>query len=195
MKRHLLIFLTLISLKASAQADRTHPGFQFGNYIYFDAVADDQNVLYKNTNHGIYVPDDAVFRIFNENVSDHKLASPIALGVKLDPKAMLYSMAPVQSFNKSFPAFRIKGSLPAIVIAMGINKDNVADYRYHVVVNDSVEVVQWSKIPRLDQQYGARQPYGFIGSFSYPGKQVLVEVVNVKDYNLRSGVVFDWRLI
>jgi two-component system LytT family sensor kinase len=194
MKNFIILLITcLLGLSASAQMDKNHSSSDFGNYIYFDALADQHNVLYKNNIHGIYVPDDAVFRIFSKDVSEHKLASPIALGVKLDPKQMFYGMMPVQSFNKSFPAFHIKGKSPAVVIAMGINKGNINDYRYRVVLNDSVEVVHWSAIPGLDQQYGAKQPYGFIGNFSFPGMQVLVEVVNVKDYNIRSGVVFDWR--
>jgi len=192
--RVIIAIFFLISLKTSAQwPDKNHPGAQFGNYIYFDAKADDNNVLYQNSVHGIYVPDDAVFRIFDKNVSEQKLASPIALGVKLDPKTILYGMMPVQSFNKNFPTFRIKKNSVATVIAMGINKTNVSDYRYRVVLNDSVEIVHWSKIPKLEQRYGAKQPYGFIGSFNFPKTQALVEVVNIKDYSIRSGVVFDWR--
>ncbi|MDB5156972.1 MAG: hypothetical protein JWR50_1679 [Mucilaginibacter sp.] len=195
MRIHVIIAIfSFLSLKASAQwQNKDHPGAQFGNYIYFDAQADDNNVLYQNSVHGIYVPDDAVFRIFDKNVSEQKLASPIALGVKLDPKTILYGMMPVQSFNKSFPAFRIKKNSVTTVIAMGINKTNVNDYRYRVVLNDSAEIVHWSKIPKLEQGYGAKLPYGFIGNFSYPKTQALVEVVNIKDYNIRSGVVFDWR--
>ncbi|TSJ44326.1 hypothetical protein FO440_09150 [Mucilaginibacter corticis] len=187
-----LIIFCFVSLNLSAQFEGHH-GTQFGNYIYFDALPDQHNVLFKNNIHGIYVPDDAVFRIFSKDVSDQKLASPIALGVKLNPNEMFYGMMPVQSFNRSFPAFHIKGTSSAVVIAMGINKNNIGDYRYRVVLNDSVEIVHWSNIPRLDQQYGAKQPYGFIGNFSYPGKQTLVEVINIKNYNLRTGVVFDWR--
>jgi len=194
MKTFIIILIScLLGLNASAQMDRNHHTSNFGNYFYFDALTDRHNVLFKNNIHGIYVPDDAVFRIFSKDVSEQKLASPIALGIKLDANQVFYGMMPIQSFNKSFPAFHIKGVSPAIVIAMGINKNNIGDYRYRVVLDDSVEVVHWSAIPRLDQKYGAKQPYGYIGNFSFPGKQVLVEVVNVKDYNIRSGVVFDWR--
>jgi two-component system LytT family sensor kinase len=76
---------------------------------------------------------------------------------------------------------------------MGITTANRELYRYHVVENDSVELVPWSPVTKLDQQYGARQAYGFLGRFKAPGKTILVEVVNVKDYSIRDGVLFDWR--
>ncbi|MES2426474.1 MAG: histidine kinase [Bacteroidota bacterium] len=103
-------------------------------------------------------------------------------------------MASVKSFSKAYTAFRISNNSDATVISLGITKNNVDDYRYHVVVNDSVEVVHWTK-PQLEKLYGAKKLYGFIGKFNYPGKQVLVEVVNTKNYQIRDGVIFDWRRI
>lgn len=76
---------------------------------------------------------------------------------------------------------------------MGINKDNVNDFRYRVVENDSTELVPWSRIPGLEQKYGAKQAYGFIGKFRQPGKQLMVEVRNIQHYSIRDAVIFDWR--
>ena len=198
MKRSVILLLLgcLISVRAQSQslhAGMHYPDEQFGNAIYFDALPDSHNVLFGNIIRGIYVPDDAVYRIFSKDVSTQKLSSSIALGIKLDPKLSFYALAPVQSFSRTFPAFRLKGKSAAIVIAMGINKSNVNSYRYRVVLNDSVEIIHWSPIPKLEQQYGAKVPYGFIGNFNYSGKRALIEVMNIDDYNLRSGAVFDWR--
>lgn len=122
----------------------------------------------------------------------HTMKTPIMLGVKLK-QTTNYRLRDVKSFTKTYTAYRLIGSSVAEVIALGINKTNVDDYRYRVVINDSVEVVHWSKIPRLEQKYGAKKPYGFIGYFNYPDKEVLVEVVNIKNYQLRDGIIFDWR--
>ncbi|MES2809842.1 MAG: histidine kinase [Bacteroidota bacterium] len=195
MKLKLIIFLFLLAgLQAKSQIlERSFAAGAFGNYIYFDTQPDSRSALFKGMLQGLYVPDHAVSLVLDKRNTERKLSSPIALGVKLEAKLWYYDMAPVQNFSKSLPAFRLKDNSPAIVIAIGINKNNIADYRYRVVLNDSAEVVHWSPIPKLEQQYGATQPYGFIGSFSYPNKQAMVEVVNIKNYSLRTGAVFDWR--
>lgn len=193
--RIILLFVSMLSLQAFAQRFNPHQMSAFGDNIYFDNQPDRESIVFAyNTISGIYIPDDAVFRIFSKDLAkEHKLSSPIALGIKLNPKLVLYGMMPVPSFNKSFPAFRINDGSAATVIAMGINKANVDQYRYRVVLNDSTEIIHWSKIPSLEQKYGAKEPYGFIGNFQHPGKQAMVEVVNVNNYNLRAGAVFDWR--
>jgi two-component system LytT family sensor kinase len=124
-----------------------------------------------------------------------KPVSPIILGIKLNPTLKRWWMPNVRIMSKSYQSFSITDSSEATVIALGITKENIKDYRYRVVENDSAEVVKWSPIPSLQQNYGAKQLYGFIGDFKAPGKQLLIEVVNVKDYSIREGVIFDWRKI
>lgn len=116
-----------------------------------------------------------------------KPASPILLGKKLNPLLTDYFTTPIKSMSKSFVGYIISDGSEAIVIAVGINKDNYHEYEYRVVENDSTEVIPWSKIQRLEQKYGAKQPYGFIGTFKALGKQLLVEVKNVKEYSIREG--------
>ncbi|GAA4091826.1 hypothetical protein GCM10022392_12230 [Mucilaginibacter panaciglaebae] len=120
--------------------------------------------------------------------------SPIMLGVKLNPDLADYGSAPLTSITKSYSGYIIADSSDAILIAAGITGDNIKDYEYHIVENDSIEVVPWSPIPRLEQNYGADRPYGFIGKFNAPGKQLLVEVKNKHNYGIRDGIVFDWRV-
>ncbi|MBC7568051.1 MAG: histidine kinase, partial [Pedobacter sp.] len=81
----------------------------------------------------------------------------------------------------------------ATVVALGINSQNVNDYQYRVVENDSSEIIPWSNIPKLEQNYGAKKAYGFIGKFKAPGKRIFLEVRNKRNYSTRDGIVFDWR--
>jgi two-component system LytT family sensor kinase len=146
------------------------------------------------------VHDTAVFDIFdyiktnkNEQFNISKPVSPILLGVRFNPTLRSYGGGEVTSMTKSFRSYIISDSSAVTVIAMGINKANVKNYRYRVVENDSTEIVHWSKIPSLAQNFGAKVPYGFIGNFNSPGKQLLIEVVDVDNYSVREGVIFDWR--
>ena len=80
-----------------------------------------------------------------------------------------------------------------VLVALGITSANISNYRYHVIKNDSIELMPWSPIPKLEKKYGAEVPYGAIGIFRSPGDMIAVEVVNTKDYSIRDGVMYDWR--
>lgn len=121
-----------------------------------------------------------------------KPVSPIRLGVKLNPHVTNYSSSKVKSNTKEYESYIISDGSAAEVIPMGINSANVKDYRYHVVLDDSIEIVPWSEVP-LDKKFGAEDLHGYLGKFGYPGSQLLVEVVNIKDYSIREGVVFNWK--
>lgn len=196
MKKRFLTLLSslLIGFLPAALAQKLPPG-AFGRSIKFDlAISDSLRALgYTTSSFSIY--DSGLAAAFYKPLlnSNQTMKTPIMLGVKLNPALMDYALSPVKSFSKTYTAFRISDGSDAVLIALGITKSNIDDYRYRVVLNDSVEVVHWSKIPGLEQKYGAEKPYGLIGSFNYPDKQILVEVVNVKNYQLRDGVIFDWR--
>ena len=196
MKRRLftLLNILLIGFLPAALAQKLPPG-AFGHSIKFDlAIPDSLRALgYTTSSFSIY--ESGLAAAFYKPLlnSNQTMKTPIMLGVKLNPALMDYDLSPVKSFSKTYTAFRISDGSDAVLIALGITKSNIDDYRYRVVLNDSVEVVHWSKIPGLEQKYGAEKPYGLIGNFNYPDKQVLVEVVNVKNYQLRDGVIFDWR--
>jgi two-component system LytT family sensor kinase len=115
------------------------------------------------------------------------------LAIKLNPNLKYFFGSRVYSNTKQFQSYIIADSTDAELMALGITQENVNDYRYHVVENDSVEVVPWTK-PQLQKKYNAKYPYGFMGKFNRPGKQLLIEVVNIHDYNIRDGVIFDWRV-
>jgi len=117
----------------------------------------------------------------------------IGLFTKLSPTLTNFTGAPVTAINKTYTSYIISDSSEAILVAIGIHENNIKDYRYHVVKNDSIEIVPWSPIPKLEQKYGAHEPYGAIGTFKEPGGTILVEVVNTKNYKIRDGIIYDWR--
>lgn len=98
----------------------------------------------------------------------------------------------ISFFTKSYPSYILPDSVSATLLALGITPQNANDYRYRVVENDSIELVPWSPIPKFEQKYDAKTPYGFIGDFKRPGQVLMIEVVNRKNYNIRDGVVFHW---
>jgi two-component system, LytTR family, sensor kinase len=120
--------------------------------------------------------------------------SPIILGVKLNPMLENFFTADVNSISKQYACYTINDSSDAILIALGITTENASEFRYHVVENDSTEIIPWSPIPRLEQNYGASKPYAFLGKDNAPGKLLVVEVISSKNYNIRDGVIFDWRV-
>ena len=200
-KRILLLIVLFISYGVKPCFSQNRQAqLPFGNNIRFHFLPHIKRTMMPPTIGFVYsVPDTAVYRAFNftQRITPDFVATIpndlIMMGVKLGPRVTRYTLSPIRSFSKNYSNYRITDSSDAVVIALGITKDNVNDYRYHVVENDSVELVHWA-VPTLQQHYGAKQPYGFIGKFNDRGKQLLVEIVNVKNYAIRDGVVFDWRL-
>lgn len=119
--------------------------------------------------------------------------TPMLLGVKLNPGLKDFLASDVMSISKSYSAYFIPDSSEAELIALGITPANQKDYKYHVVENDSIELVPWSPVSRMAQDHGAKRPYAFLGKYRAPGRQIMIEVVNTKDYHIRDGVIFDWR--
>jgi two-component system, LytTR family, sensor kinase len=112
--------------------------------------------------------------------------------------------------QKPFQVINISDSTEATIIALGITSENVQDYKYHVVENDSNEIIPWSPIPQIDKNYGLKEEfekrfkrnppfkpvitYANLGTFNSPGKQLLIEVVNKNNYSIRDGIILDWRV-
>lgn len=169
---------------------------RFGNNILFDMMLTDKRNLITEP---VYVPvsDTAVYRIFDRLKESGKQSftpkSPVMLGIKLNPALTQYYGGLVQSNSKYYQTFTIPDSSAAEVIALGIYPENKKDYRYRVVENDSLEVVPWSPVDRLEQRYGARRPFGFLGSFRAPGRRLMIEVAHRQNYSIREGLILDWR--
>lgn len=119
--------------------------------------------------------------------------TPILLGTRLDSLTTDYYGQNIHSNTKTFTCYTISNGSEAEVIALGITPTNHVDYLYHVVEDDSVELVPWTTVTRMEQRFNAARPYAYIGKYQAPGHQILVEVVNKIDYSIRDGVVFDWR--
>jgi hypothetical protein len=172
---------------------------RFGNYFLFNMNTTEKQNMVRQP---IYFPisDTAIYQIFNRiddrnsgSLTATSPASAVILGVKLNPELKRYFSATVASISKDYYSFTIQDSSAATLVAMGINSSNYKDFRYHVVQNDSVELVPWSPVTDLRKDFGAKEPFALIGKFCHPGKWIIVEVYNTKNYRTREGVIFDWR--
>jgi two-component system LytT family sensor kinase len=195
------------SVRAGMYVQKTGSSFMFHGKVY-----DNRRKSWGNYNSLYSASDTAVYRLFEwlrfdaqhglDSIRQGKPGaktffrmpgSSILLGVRVNPGLTHFLSSGIQSVSKHYAGYLIPDSSEVAMIAMGINKANVNNYRYHVVADDSIEVIPWT-IPKLEQHYGAKQPYGLIGRFTASGKQLVVEVVNIKNYSERDGVVLDWRL-
>jgi len=136
--------------------------------------------------------------------------TPIFLGVQLNTYLPNANGPKVQSYTKVFSSYRITDSTEATIIALGITSENKQDYKYHVVENDSIEIIPWSPIPQIDKNFGLKEEfekrfkrnppfkpvitYANLGTYCSPGKQLLIEVVNKNDYSIRDGIILDWKV-
>lgn len=171
----------------------------FGHYFYFDLMTTDKRSMVREPVY-VTISDTAIrgiFDKFNTDSSNRLIntmpGSPVILGVKLNPSMRNFFSAAVGSISKYYYTFLISDQSEVTVVAMGINPGNYRDFNYHVVENDSLELVPWSPITRMEQKYGAKQPYALLGRLAAPGKRIMIEVVNRKNYSIRDGVIIDWR--
>jgi two-component system, LytTR family, sensor kinase len=141
---------------------------------------------------------------------DRKPRTPIFLGVQLNTDMTKVYGPEVKSYTKTFSSYNISDSTEATILALGITSENVKDYIYHVVENDSIEIIPWSPIPKIVQDSGLQKQfekhfthnspvkeiftYANLGTYLSPGKQLLIEVINKNDYSIRDGIILDWRM-
>lgn len=193
----LIITIILLLVKVLAQAQEHNAAF--GHNFLFNMYSTEkanmvrQPVYFSASDTAIYTIFDRIDSANSEEFVATRPASPVMLGVKLNPALRNYYSGIVPSISQNYYSFLINDSSDAVLVAMGINATNYTDFRYRVVENDSVELVPWKPVTDLRTSYGARQPFAFIGQFNRPGKWLVVEVYNVKNYAVREGVVFDWR--
>ncbi|MFD0749973.1 sensor histidine kinase [Mucilaginibacter calamicampi] len=196
----MLVIAIIYSITCISETRAQDVPDNFGSNFTFEVIgAGKKNMI--NEQVYVKVSDTAIYGIFDKlkpKAGDYfgsaMPKSPLMLGVKLNPALSKYFSAYVQSVSKHYQTFVIADSSDAILIAMGINRSNFKNYKYRVVENDSAELVPWSPIARLEQKYGAKQPYGFIGRFNAPGKRLMVEVADVNNYSIRDAVIFDWQV-
>jgi two-component system, LytTR family, sensor kinase len=120
--------------------------------------------------------------------------TPLILGTiytqKDNKKPSTYT---IPSLSKSYTGYLLNDADSVVeVVAMGINRGNVNNYKFRVISNDSTELVGWTT-PKLQQLHGAKHPYGYFGKFYSPGKELTIEVVNINNYHVRDGITLNWR--
>lgn len=185
-------------------------GQPFGRYFHFDGAFFSQR-LRKMVATQYMVSDSEIFRVFDYVKLQDKHAvdsmkrlfpkamftqsafkSPLLFGVKLNPGSTDFLANSDGMLTSTYSGYHVSDSSDAVLVAIGINETNVKDYRYHVIENDNKEIVPWS-VPPLQQLYGAKRPYAFLGRYKAPGKQLKIEVFNNKNYSKADGIIFDWR--
>lgn len=204
MKKTIIAFLGLIfcihGIPSLLYAQ--HQGYVFGHYILFESISTDSRFMVRQP--AMYAAgDDNVGQALDyfypksgfsySSSKDIIPKTPMLLGVKLNPDLKDYLASKVMSISKSYAAYFISDSSEAELIALGITPNNAKDYKYHVVENDSIERVPWSPVLTMAQEHGAKKPYALLGKYRAPGKQIMIEVMNTRDYSIRDGVIFEWR--
>jgi two-component system LytT family sensor kinase len=192
----LLLTMLFFSSRISAQSATID---SFGHSFYFDLMTTDKRSMVREPVY-VTISDTAIHGIFDKIKTDSGKRmtsttprSSIILGVKLNPSIRNFFSAAVESISKDYYTFLVSDSSEATVVGMGINPGNYRDFRYHVVENDSLELIPWSPITQLEQAYGAKQPYALLGRLAAPGKRIMIEVVSANNYSMREGVIIDWR--
>ncbi|WP_340112831.1 sensor histidine kinase [Maribellus mangrovi] len=163
--------------------ERTDSRFMLRQKGYYNADTNNINGVYG-------------FTEYKKLERDAKFRSPIMLGVLLNHELTNFHTSDVKSYTKDFVCYVISDSSDVKIIAAGITSDNYKDYKYHVVKNDSVEIIPWTSVSvsNLEKRYGVERPFANLGTYNSPGDQILVEVVNKNDYSIRDGIIFDWRV-
>lgn len=173
-----------------------------GNFVFQVTYTDSRTMVRQESS--FLIPDTLIQdikRVIRDTSAFHlidpKPLSPILLGIRFSNAADILAVrdlisAWVPNFSKSYKSYQLPVGSEVTIVAMGIDQTNIADYHYRVVLNDSIEVVPWSPIPGLEMRYGAVEPYGRIGSFSFEKQRVLVEVASRKEYGTRDGYIIDW---
>lgn len=166
----LTILLLLIKVLAQAQKSNAAFGhnFLFNMFTTEKANMVSQPVYFSVSDTAISAIFDRIANADSEGLVTMQPASPVMLGVKLNPLLRNYYSAVVPAISQNYYSFLIDDSSDAVLVAMGINTTNYTDFRYRVVENDSVELVPWSPVTDLRTTYGARQPFAFIGRFNRP---------------------------
>lgn len=219
----LLVVFLFIAFSASAQESKdtinakiTGISESLKEQVIFDIVSTDSRFMVRQPKKFIASSNDLaqVHLFFKSSLSkmhkDAKPRSPILLGVKLNTEKRNSYGPDVKSYTKSFSSYIISDSTDATIIALGITAENVQDYKYHVVENDSIEIIPWSPITRIEQDSSLQNlfenqfihnssmkqifTYANLGTYNSPGKQLLIEVVNKNDYSIRDGIILDWRM-
>src|SRR5690606_12587722 len=85
-----------------------------------------------------------------------------------------------------------KDSTVVDVIAYGITDKNKKYFRYHIILNDSIEITSWKVPSRFSQLNGAEHPYAVLWS-GYHSGSIVLEVYDIRDYSNREGTMINWN--
>ncbi|WP_343537332.1 sensor histidine kinase [Sphingobacterium thalpophilum] len=200
MKKQILFGILFLLFTNLLAQDKEGNDYFFGDNFHFHGNRTDLRMMHYSSL-TFQISDKRIWTVFDSFDPENKFnadygkitpKSKILLGIKLTPTLKNYFTAEVPNFSKFYYSYLIPDSSEATVVAMGINSSNIADYQYRMVLDDSLEIQKWSHIPGLEMKYGARKPYGKIGTFRFPGRKLLVEVAHKDSIWIRDGYIMDW---
>jgi len=98
--------------------------------------------------------------------------------------------------DKDFKSILIDGDCSVEITAIEVNEKNVDDFRYHVIQNNTIELVGWTKPTVFKYTADHKLKYAYLGKFNYvPGQVLKVEIENIKNYDHRDAMIIDWRKV
>jgi two-component system LytT family sensor kinase len=75
-----------------------------------------------------------------------------------------------------------------------ITRSNAKNYRYHVVLNDSKELIGWSTPSTFKMTANGKSEYAYLGEFNTQENGFLkLEIYNINYYSDRDAIIIDWR--
>jgi two-component system, LytTR family, sensor kinase len=200
--RYIIALLLFLLPQAASSQDVKRPVSLPDSVVLFSLSGiDARNHLHENFLYSTGLPQlDFVFDMLDSSVQlpgkreNIMPQSPAVLGVLLPTlNQNNFFGGTVKVYTKTFNAYVLPDSVQATFFAMGIDNSNYQNYRYRVLLDDSTELLPWTRIARLEQQHGTRKAYANLGTYHYPRHQVLLEVINDRNYFLREGIIIDWR--
>lgn len=120
--------------------------------------------------------------------------SPIILGAQFRPADYdFFFSGYIPFYNHQYPAYLARPDSVVSFYALGLHPGNFRDFNFHVVLNDSMEVVPWQQVPEPVKEPGVARPFVMFGPYLYAGQQLLLEIVHKNDYSIRDGIIIDWK--
>ena len=75
-----------------------------------------------------------------------------------------------------------------------ITRSNAKNYRYHVVLNDSKELIGWSTPSTFKMTANGKSEYAYLEEFNTQENGFLkLEIYNINNYSDRDAIIIDWR--
>lgn len=200
-EKWLLILLLSIPVNGVTQVAQSTSGesyFQFYiTYNHADNISFDNYYYLKEKYFGSFEPLSGEFNSFPEDIFGGasplgKLNNVAGIGLGFKHSQTTHAGYPVRVLDKQYTSTNIHDTSAVHVIALGINKNNAAQYEYRLVLNKDSLIQEWSAFTTFKTIQESGYSYADLGTFLYPGNYLLLEVRNKKTLQDAGSVVLNW---